>query len=440
VNRLLLLLPALACLPFVARDEPLHPVGHDREGLPRSEEPLRVYDAEPSHPLNRLHALLYIAERRPDEVGASLPAERRRAGLDDAAFFQGKWYFGMRKGAEVGAGDLAVFGGDVRVSPVEDLGGNRGARLRELLEGLATREQVAAVPELANPLARLLLQWDLLFVWWRVEQSGAAEPATLVAMARAIRALAQDREVLAGLEPGVDALRAAVRGTATDRGRPYFPAGLMAEDSAWREVARDEKALFHATRSLRAARIFVRGRDATETERWITEAGAATDAASMPDLGPGAEAALVMSLVGLDENLEPCATPVVDELRIRAITGPAELRPDNGSSRDGLSHWIFLRSRAQSLLGGAQPFRFVPDTAQSLFLEYGTAKHTTYFAQCALCHRLTNTGGQDPAGVKALGRYAQPRLETEPGARLRLAERQFAPIAAKLRERLAAAD
>ncbi len=425
--------------------DPTHPVGHDREGLPTSTAPQPVWAADPAHPLNRLHAALFVAERVPDEIGATLPAERRRADVDDDAFFRGRWTFHMRKGDAITPSDAAIFGGDVRISPVEDLRGERGATVRTLLADLSTRAHVEAIPALATPLARVLLQWDLLFVLWRHEQNGNADAATLDALARAIDALALPRATLAALPSGVDALRAHVRGDPTDRTKPYMPEQLLAPSlddgttvdttNGWREIARDEKALFHATRSLRAARIFVRAGDGAATEAFVAASAAATDAASTPTAPLGTEVALVLSLVAIDDAGQAFATPVVDELRIRRVTGPAELHPDNGSSRDGWSQWIHMRSRARSVLGAEQPFRFVRDTAQSLFLEYGTAKHTTYFAQCALCHRRTSTGGQDPDGIKALGRYGKPSVERDATARLRIAERQFAPIVEKWRAR-----
>ena len=74
---------------------------------------------------------------------------------------------------------------------------------------------------------------------------------------------------------------------------------------------------------------------------------------------------------------------------------------------------MFARTRRGSLVAPDEgAFRFVPDTAQSLFLEYGTAKHTTYAAQCALCHRATNGGGQAPSGVRMLSRFAEPKSIT----------------------------
>ena len=420
-----------------------HPVGHRFEGLPTGPAPLRVYANDSAHPLNRLHALLFLAERQPSEIGGSLPSERARDAQGDAEFFQGKWYFRNRSKGDIAADDARLFGGDVRVSPVEDLRGARGIALCELLASFDTREEVEKVPELRAPLARVLLQWDLLSVWWRIEREAAdggelaSDEATLKALASAIRALALPSARLRELGSGAQALQPT--GDGTDRKQPYVPTGLLdGERGAWREIARDEKELFHARNSLRTARVFVRAADGAATEELVRKSAAATDEASTPKLEVGTEAALVLSLVVLDETLTPFATSVIDEVRVRRVTGPAELRPDNGSSRDGWSHWIFHLSRSGALLGEGERFRFVPDTAQSLFLEYGTPKHTTYFAQCALCHRRTNSGGQDPDGIRALGRYGHPALETDAQARLRIAAEQFEPIAAALRSRLAA--
>lgn len=434
----LLLVPVLA---FAAQETRTFGAGHEFEGLPRSSQATATYARDPQHPLNELHALLFLGERTPTEIGASLPAERAKEGPGDAEFFTGKWYFRNRRGAEIGAADRRTFGGDVRVSPVEDLGGERGKRLRELLAQLSTREQVAGVAELRTPLARAMLQWDVLSVWWRVERNAldgeplAAEEATLVAMARTIRALALEKTEIAALESGVAALAPA--GDGNERAKPYVPAGLLAgPQGAWLEIARDVKELFHARNSLRTARVFVRAESVEATRKLVELSAKATDDASTPRLELGTEAALVMNLVLVDRELAAVASPVVSEVRVRRVTGPAELRPDNGSSRDGWSHWVYMISRPGALLASGERFRFVPDTAQGLFLEYGTPKYTTYFAQCALCHRRTNSGGQDPDGIRALGRYGHPSVETDANARARLAEAQFAEILAQLRVRL----
>lgn len=434
----LLLIPVLG---LAAQEARTFAPGHEFEGLPSSAQPTPMYASDARHPLNELHALLFVGERTPNEIGASLPAERTKEGLGDAEFFTGKWYFRNRKGEAITEADRRLFGGDVRVSPVEDLTGARGKRLRELLATLATREQVANVAELRAPLARAMLQWDLLSVWWRIERKAldgeppAAEEATMVALAKSIRALALNKAEIAALESGVAALAPA--GDGSERAKPYLPAGLLSgPQGAWLEVARDTKELFHARNSLRTARVFVRAESVEATRKLVELSAKATDEGSTPKLEVGTEAALVMNLVLVDTELAAVASPVVSEVRVRRVTGPAELRPDNGSSRDGWSHWIYLLSRPGALLASGERFRFVPDTAQGLFLEYGSPKHTTYFAQCALCHRRTNSGGQDPDGIRALGRYGHPSVESDPNARARLAEAQFAEILAQLRVRL----
>ena len=436
-----LLAPLFLALASLARAQSVHPVGHAAEGLPIDAAPRPMYAREPEHPLNRLHALLFTAHVLPTEIGASLPDEREREKLADAEFFTGRWYFRHRKDTDITDKDLALFGGDVRISPVFLIDRDRGAALRELLALVDTREEVEAMEALRSPLPRALLQWDVLSVWWRLERAcketgrPAAEPETLVALAQAVRALALPRHVLERLDAGTESL--VPTGDGVDRALPYVPTGLLdGPRGAWREIARDEKELFHATNQLRAARVLVRAGTPQETDKLVERSAVAVDEATTPKLALGTEAALVLSLVVLDDALEPFATNVVDEVRVRRVTGAAELHPDNGSSRDGLSHWIYLLSRAGAVLGDGPRFRFVPDTAQGLFLEYGSPKRTTYFAQCALCHRRTNSGGQDPDGIRSLGRYGKPSVERDASTRLRIAERQFAPAVETLRERL----
>jgi hypothetical protein len=436
--RLLVVVVLLGAGALWLRD-PTYPRGHDREGLLVAEAALPVYADDGAHALNRLHQALFITALVPDEVGAALPAERRMAGGDDAVFFAPKWYFGKRKGT---AGDAAVFGGEVRFSPVSELRDARAERVRALLAGLQRKEQVAAVAELRAPLMRLLLQWDLLTLWWRCERDQTADDATLAVMARAIAALALERSALALLDPGIDALRAAVA-TGSDPVEPvpmnpYFPNDLLASPTEFVEVDRDDKALFHAERSLRAVRVFVRVPDGAGATRTLVAACAtAGKDGALPPIPLGTDVALVLSLLAIDADLQPFATPVTDEVRIRRLQGEAKLAPDNGSSRDGVSHWVWLRTRALSRdPRAAHAFRFVPDSQQALFLEYGTRKHTTYYAQCALCHRLTDTGKQTPSGITSLGRFSHARVCTDPATRLRRAEQQAGEIGARLRTRL----
>lgn len=421
------------------------PPGHAAEGLPIDGRPFPVFSAEGTGPLDELVSLLFQAERAPVEVGAALPAERAAGGQTDEAFYQGTWYFRKRPGVE---SDRAVFGGDVRISPVESLTADQSARLIEWLGRLATREQVDAVPELRPPLARLLLQWDLWNAWWRFEQTKKGprvDDAVLKALARAVAALGQPEAVLKGLPDGVAALRRQFGGGRPgDPRAPYLPQGLLAEAEAgagspWVELDRSSSKLFHGAATFRASRVFLNAGSAEQSRR-LVEATVQAHAQNqpLPRVEVGTEAALVLSLVGLTPDLKPVATPVVDEVRVRTLaTAPAADPTGGTTSRDGLNHWLFLRTRWGSLHDAEQgAFRFVPDSAQAIFLEYGTAKRTTYAAQCTLCHRTTKDGGQAPVGLRTLGRGARARVVDDPETRLRLAETEVGPAVLKLKARL----
>lgn len=423
-----------------ARPQPaVFPVGHETEGLPTSPGPMAVYAPDPAAPLNRLHALLFMAERTPSEIGAALPEERRRGGLTDAAFFSGKWPLAQRRGPEITAEDARVFGGDVRTSPVAGWSPVQAAEARALLADLSTPARAAvAVP---NRLARLSLQWDLLQVWWRFERApGSVDDATLVALARAIQALALPRIELLALPTGLEWMESAGMEVQADRRRPRAPRGLLGGvDSTWVELDRAPAALFQAQRSLQSVRVFVRSTDRATVEQLVAqvpELGAKNQLVTIPR---GTEVALLLAMVGVTPDLEPVATGVVSELRLRLAVAEDRLDAESDtSSRDGWSHWVWFFSRANAFVErGAVPLRFVPDTTQSLFLEYGTPKYSVYFAQCALCHRTTNGGNQNPSGVHVLGKHAKPAVLTDSGKRARDAEQQMGPVIETLRKRLA---
>ena len=410
------------------------PVGHAREGLPTTADPVAVYAADPAHPLNELHALLFTRTQVPEEVGAALPAERPGPA---AAFFVKGWQFGKRKGTDA---DRGVFGGDVRVTAVTAVEPARRERLLVRLGGLATAEQVAAVPELRNPVARLLLQWDVLSLWWRLEadRKWATDDAPLLtALARTVRALAQPKATLEGLPAGTAELARQFAGRDRPAGPavPYLPALPLAGGPAggWVEVDRKASKLFRGDVALRASRIFL---DAGGRERSARLGAAAGEKGGRPDVPAGTEVALVMSLVGFDPDLTPVPTPVVDEVRVRRLSGPFALAADNPtSSKDGVDQWVYLRSRAGSVAGG-EAFRFLPDTTQGLFVEYGSAKHTTFAAQCALCHRADINTPTQPRGVSVLNPSSRPRLADDPAGRGRAAVEEMRPVADRLRDRL----
>ncbi|WP_435018163.1 hypothetical protein TA3x_000109 [Tundrisphaera sp. TA3] len=415
------------------------PVGHRAEGLPDPARPARAYAADPASPLNELFGLLFVAEREPKEVGAALPGERQAAGEDDAAFYVKGWYFRKRPGTE---SDRATFGGDVRISPVESWTAEQSARMVALLALLDEPAKVDAFPELRPPVARLMLQWDLLNAWARFEASGKAGPDVLRALARSVAACGQPADVLRNLPDGLAELHAQFpAGSRADRRAPYLPASLLANDPAspWVEVDRRSSTLFHGATTFRTARVFLNAGSAEAGRALVEAAAKAGKDSPRPEIEVGTEAALALTLVGLTPDLTPVATPVVDEVRVRALAAEPGLDPGKDtSSVDGINHWIYLRRRpAAGPDPAAAAFRFVPDTAQSLFLEYGTAKRTTYAAQCVLCHRTTFDGGQAPSGLRSLSSYARPHVPDQPDARARQAEAEIVPAIAKLKARLA---
>ena len=70
--------------------------------------------------------------------------------------------------------------------------------------------------------------------------------------------------------------------------------------------------------------------------------------------------------------------------------------------------------------------------SQELFRDYGSRKHTTYAAQCTLCHRRSNTPDVSIAGFSALRLSSQPH-RAEPGERRTLAETQMQRFVTTLR-------
>jgi hypothetical protein len=412
------------------------PHGHIREGLPVDGRPVPMYAAQADHWLNELHALLFVQDLIPEEIGKALNSERND--LTDEAFFVKSWQFKKRKGSDT---DRTTFGGDVRVSALIAVDEPRKEKLLKHLARLASKDQVEQIPELKEPLARLLLQWDILSVWWRLETDrnwNSDDPVLLKAMAKAVQSLVLPKLTLQLLPSGTNELLQEYGRHSEPKltSEPYLPSDLfsVAKDSPWVEIERKSTRLFRGETALRASRVLYNLGDRSQAVRLIDEAGK-KDRGKL-EVPAGTQLALVLTLVGIDDQMQPVATPVVDEVRIRRLTGPFELAAKNHtSSHDGVDHWIYYRSRAGSLLG-KEPFRFIPDTTQSLFLEYGTVKHTTFAAQCSLCHRTEVNSLAMPLGISSLSPAAKPKVASDAGVRLRLAEVEMKGVGSKLQERL----
>ncbi len=363
------------------------------EKAPRNESSVPIYAGIGSKDLNRLHQILFTESLVPEEIQASLPSEREKSDQADSEFYRDGWYFLKRKGTPT---DLGLFGGDVRVSPRRGFSADDRSELILLLGKLSKSEQADSIEALQSPIARLLVQWDVLSLWWHLERAKSDDEELLSAMARTIAALSQSETSLRSLPSGLSELVGFAADAPESTNQPFFPKDFaleLPEQSGWVEVGRRSSTLFRADRTVRSSRVFLNAGDLATTRDLLTKA-ADVGAGKYP-VPEGTKTVLIQQMIGIDDNLNPIATNVVDEFRIRLMQEPRVLSHDNPtSSRDGSSHWIFMRTRYGSLRDDVLDFRFVPDTAQSLFLEYGTQKHATFAAQCALCHRRTKTGGR----------------------------------------------
>ncbi len=279
-----------------------------------------------------------------------------------------------------------------------------------------------------------------------VETGSCQDPdeKLLVAFAKAIRSLSQPTEVLESLPSGLDGLRSEfTNGDARDRTKPFLPADFPPQagdaSSRWIELGHKSSTLFQAQHSLRASYVYLAAATRDDSLNLLKLGQNTARDAVIPDQD-GVLTALVQTLIGIDSDLEAVVTPVADDVRIRLFQAPAELRADHpSSSRDGSSHWIYLRTRSGSRSDKASDFRFVPETAQALFVEYGSLKHATYAAQCALCHRNTHSGGPTRMGIRSLSAHTKVHL-AEPGERTRLAHDEMASVVERLKARLGLTD
>jgi hypothetical protein len=105
------------------------------------------------------------------------------------------------------------------------------------------------------------------------------------------------------------------------------------------------------------------------------------------------------------------------------------------TTRDGIQIRAY-EMRRMSLQQNAHDhlFRALHDDDQALFRDYGTLKHTTLAAQCAVCHRLHDVSDANLGGFITLGPSAKPRLAKTGAERLRLAEREVQQFWVKLRK------
>lgn len=427
----------IACTkPQMASGMDRYAADHPDAGLPTNEGPLAVYSSVPSHPLNQLHQLLFYSEITPSEVSGALPRELEA--LTDA---HKPWYFRKRAGTPE---DTKTFGGDVRISPVVHWTASNSQTLNHLHDSLSD----GAIIQQLSPLQRQLLQWDLLSVWWRLEQKPDIPDNDLWKLANLVRVSSQPEETLRSLPSGWEHAqtqfqnRKAVDSSLEDNASAseYFTdENIFASGGNWSEISRKSTQLFVASQSLRNSRVFIKTNQQHDLQAWMDWHRKSSDKHNFQP-ATQIETSMVLSLMGISSELKPVATPIIDEIRFRTVYSS-----DNGldvsktTTQDGSSIWVYFIDRQQTLQNNAPTYRPISMETQSVFLEYGTEKHATYAAQCSLCHRLTNAGNQTIAGIRSLSLAAQPEIENDPSYRGRLAEAQMQIVSDRLRARLSEA-
>ncbi len=374
------------------------------------------------HPANRVFHAAYVVEVVPRFVGAALPGEHG----DDADFFVSRWYFRQRPGNE---GDQAIHGGDRRQLPRERFAARTSIQVQEALRAL----DGAVLTELrSRPRTAIYLQHDLLRLARRLVDT-KANPELLAPLLAAAERLALPADTL--LRPDLRTFdRAALA-----------PALHGVDAARFLELDRKSTRLFDASRTQLWSRVWLATPATTDpTAAKLVAQAADPDREAPLEVPIGTQAILAQGIVALDDTGQPRATGLVIDVRTQRLSNRDPLgRGNPTTTRDGvdLRQWFLSRETVARAEAATEPkgitfddFDEIPMTAAALFRDYGTLKHTTYFAQCALCHRQTDTPGAELGGFLVLRQNAKPR-PAGPSARERLAEGQLAEFVGALRSR-----
>jgi hypothetical protein len=400
-------LVATAALPAQRRQ----PAGHPDHGLPVPGAVWAPYHTDPDHVTNRIFRACYLQSAPPAEVAGSLPRE----GGEKAEFFAPGWYFAKREGE---AADARWFGGDGRQLPREGFDAKEAAALRADLAALDA-EVIAGIK--ATPSLAIWFQHDLLRMARRLLDTDE-NPDLLAPLYAAARAVALPRATIVAAE----------RGTFEFAQLAEVRADLDA--AGWVELERRSTRLFDAEFVQLWSSVYVRMPKGNDLAAWFTKPEKGQKPRAVPI---GAQAVLVQGIVALADDGKPAASPLVVEIRVQDLRNRDELSASNATTtRDGVDFaiWSLERETLRKRGGVARfaDFRAVSLEAQELFRDYGTRKHTTYAAQCTLCHRRSNGPEEELAGFAVLRPHVGPRPVTDPAERRRKAEGEMAKFAAAL--------
>jgi len=356
--------------------------------------------------LNRIFQTFYLVQAVPAEVAAALPREHGEA----KEFFVPGWYFGKRAGE---AADERWFGGDGRQLPQEGFSAEDSLSLQF---NLASIDDGVVAELKKTPALAVWFQHDLLRMARRLLDT-KQNPELLPLLAAAARRVALPRTVLTS-----DAL-STFRLADVQVRQPELQVARMSE------LERRSTRLFDAEYVQLWSSVYVAVPETATSglAPWLTPAAKGSKSASVPI---GTQAVLVQGIVALDDEGNACATDLVIEVRTQVLRNRDPLAADNPTTtRDGVDFAIWSLERQTLRERGAATaladFRVVDMQSQELFRDYGTRKHTTYAAQCTLCHRRSNGPEEELAGFPVLRPHVGPRLVTDAHERRRKAEAEF---------------
>ncbi|MGV3723424.1 MAG: hypothetical protein ACO1SX_21215 [Actinomycetota bacterium] len=343
-----------------AEDAAYYSEGELRGSL-RSEAPLAIYHTDPQHLWNRLFAALYTRRSDlPSTMGG--PPVKRIEGGDVLEFLGwGKTTYWSEPGVAV--------------------------RVTRLLEEFVSQGGAA---QISDPVRRILFQNDLWaahdhlvgqnIAWFgtAAERRRRARMATL--LARAIRALAVPTRELEAL-PDNFALAAKAGAFAPthdwDAKRDYFPTGVLTEPETWSEIDFFQPNLhediegrfitlhtrhFRGRSYFRAFYRFPGGRKAldeylqyVEREGVDWKFGAQNGflrlKPGLRQIPAGTEVALVQFLIGLDTDLKPVPTRLVQSVRLRTFRNSEGAEDASTHSGKGMNVYEYVLRRRLALNG-----------------------------------------------------------------------------------------
>jgi len=275
-----------------------------------------------------------------------------------------------------------------------------------------------------------MFQHDLLRIAERLIETGQ-NPELLKPIVAAIKRVALSSDQLSKL-PSTYALGLASKSINSDipldllRVEPPF-------DGPYVELLRNSTGVFDASKTLAWSRVFV---------AWPTSRKDLIDflsgrlRADRMEVPVGTTSVLVQGVVAVDDRGRPHATPIAFDVRVKWLANRDPMSVENRTTtRDGIQIQAY-ELRRMSLRQGdhGRLFRTLHDDDQAMFRDYGTLKHTTQAAQCAVCHRLHEVPDANLGGFITLDPSTKARPATTGLERLQLAEREVSQFLTKLRK------